>query len=178
MDHQAFAQLLGNYGEFVGAIAVVLTLIYLARQIRDSATATKTENAREIFLTTQKQLERDDRLIPWVERYCDGDRDEIVLYGLSVGFTVIFNGYESSWHAMKENSVDRIYCEGIMKRWLKHTFAGQAGIDAWEMIKSDYPKGFTEFIESVISEIPEPMTLQQQKEFLASWRESGVETYF
>ena len=26
MDHQTFAQLLGNYGEFVGAIAVVATL--------------------------------------------------------------------------------------------------------------------------------------------------------
>ena len=34
MDHQAFAQLLGNYGEFVGAIAVVVTLGYLAVQIR------------------------------------------------------------------------------------------------------------------------------------------------
>ena len=36
MDHQAFAQLLGNYGEFAGAIAVVITLIYLASQIRQS----------------------------------------------------------------------------------------------------------------------------------------------
>ena len=36
MDHQAFAQLLGNYGEFVGAIAVVLTLGYLAYQIRQN----------------------------------------------------------------------------------------------------------------------------------------------
>jgi len=26
MDHKSFAQLLGNYGEFVGAIAVVVTL--------------------------------------------------------------------------------------------------------------------------------------------------------
>ena len=34
MDHQAFAQLLGNYGEFFGAIAVVVTLGYLAIQIR------------------------------------------------------------------------------------------------------------------------------------------------
>lgn len=34
MDHQAFAQLLGNYGEFFGAIAVLLTLIYLAIQTR------------------------------------------------------------------------------------------------------------------------------------------------
>ena len=34
MDHLTIAQLLGNYGEFVGAIAVVVTLIYLARQVR------------------------------------------------------------------------------------------------------------------------------------------------
>ena len=36
MDHQAFAQLLGKYGEFVGAIAVVVTLTYLAVQVRQN----------------------------------------------------------------------------------------------------------------------------------------------
>lgn len=36
MDHQAFAQLLGNYGEFVGAVAVVATLVYLAVQVKHS----------------------------------------------------------------------------------------------------------------------------------------------
>lgn len=36
MDHQAFAQLLGNYGEFVGAIGVVVTLFYLAAQVRQN----------------------------------------------------------------------------------------------------------------------------------------------
>jgi hypothetical protein len=36
MEHQAFAELLGNYGEFVGAIAVVATLAYLAIQIRQN----------------------------------------------------------------------------------------------------------------------------------------------
>ena len=41
MDHQAFAQLLGNYGEFVGAIAVVVTLVYLAVQVRHSKEATE-----------------------------------------------------------------------------------------------------------------------------------------
>ena len=39
MDHQAFAQLLGNYGEFVGAIAVVGTLVFLAFQIRSNTKA-------------------------------------------------------------------------------------------------------------------------------------------
>ena len=39
MDHQAFAQLLGNYGEFVGAFAVVATLGYLAYQIKQNTKA-------------------------------------------------------------------------------------------------------------------------------------------
>lgn len=36
MDQQEFAQILGNYGEFVGAIAVVITLAYLVVQIRQN----------------------------------------------------------------------------------------------------------------------------------------------
>jgi hypothetical protein len=46
MDHQAFAQLLGNYGEFVGAIAVVVTLGYLAVQIRQSNVATRAQSVQ------------------------------------------------------------------------------------------------------------------------------------
>ena len=37
MDHLTFAQLLGNYGEFFGSIAVVATLAYLAKQVRESS---------------------------------------------------------------------------------------------------------------------------------------------
>ena len=33
MDHQRISQLLGNDGEFIGAIAVVITLGYLAMQV-------------------------------------------------------------------------------------------------------------------------------------------------
>ena len=36
MDHQIIAQLLGNYGEFIGAIAVVASFGYLGIQIRDN----------------------------------------------------------------------------------------------------------------------------------------------
>lgn len=36
MDYQALAQLLGNYGEFLGSIAVFATLAYLAGQVRQT----------------------------------------------------------------------------------------------------------------------------------------------
>ena len=37
MSALEFSQLLGNYGEFVGAIAIVVTLAYLAIQVRQSS---------------------------------------------------------------------------------------------------------------------------------------------
>ena len=40
MDHLTFAELLGNYGEFVGAVAVVATLGYLILEVRRSRLAT------------------------------------------------------------------------------------------------------------------------------------------
>ena len=39
MDIQGVAQLLGNFGEFFGAIAVVMTLVYLAGQLRQNTKA-------------------------------------------------------------------------------------------------------------------------------------------
>jgi len=59
MDHQAFAQLLGNYGEFVGAIAVVVTLFYLAVQVR--------QNRQSVDANTQA-LE-DERKVRLAEAY-------------------------------------------------------------------------------------------------------------
>ncbi len=55
MDYQAVAQILGNYGEFVGAIAVVITLIYLAKQVRSASEATKAlvrQHATDITVRT------------------------------------------------------------------------------------------------------------------------------
>jgi hypothetical protein len=42
MDLMSTAELLGSFGEFVGAIAVVATLFYLARQIRQSTEVSRT----------------------------------------------------------------------------------------------------------------------------------------
>lgn len=61
MDHLTFAQLLGNYGEFVGAIAVVVTLIYLTLQIRQNTIALRMSTASE-------WLEKDYELVlPMIE---------------------------------------------------------------------------------------------------------------
>ena len=64
MDHQTFAQILGSYGEFVGALAVVVTLAYLARQIgaqnaamRQTASIERTAGQRELLARCRDWVE-------------------------------------------------------------------------------------------------------------------------
>ena len=47
MDHQTFAQLLGSYGEFIGSIAVLVTLVVLVIQVRTARTEISSQMSRE-----------------------------------------------------------------------------------------------------------------------------------
>ncbi|MCZ6888455.1 MAG: hypothetical protein O7H39_08165 [Gammaproteobacteria bacterium] len=66
MDHQAVAQMLGNYGEFVGSIGVVATLVYLAIQIRQN-TATSRGLSRQTLIdgwaVSQAQFQSNPELL-------------------------------------------------------------------------------------------------------------------
>ena len=55
MDIVTTSQILGNVGEFIGAIAVVVTLAYLAVQVRHSREATDT-NTRTIRANAAKDV--------------------------------------------------------------------------------------------------------------------------
>ena len=59
MDHQAFAQMLGNYGEFVGAVAIVVTLFYLAAQIRQNTSAI--EQSKKVTLAESYERRSETR---------------------------------------------------------------------------------------------------------------------
>ncbi len=55
MSAMETAQLLGNYGEFVGAIAVVLTLFYLSVQIRQSSRSMRSSAAQAVLHAISEQ---------------------------------------------------------------------------------------------------------------------------
>ena len=49
MSALEFSQLLGNYGEFVGAIAIVITLIYLSFQLRQNTRSINSNNSNTVM---------------------------------------------------------------------------------------------------------------------------------
>jgi hypothetical protein len=80
MDHQAFAQLLGNYGEFAGAIGVIATLIYLSIQVRQNTlTIQRSDEAhrKDIDMATNSRFNEQRRVI-----YTDAELARIFRTGL------------------------------------------------------------------------------------------------
>jgi hypothetical protein len=91
MDHQAFAQLLGNYGEFLGAIAVVITLGYLTVQIRMSNKTQQAQTHQRIADARSRNLrlflqhpELDDAISKVYAGQELSDKDERLLRHFSV----------------------------------------------------------------------------------------------
>lgn len=106
MDHQTFAQLLGNYGEFVGAIAVVATLAYLAIQIRQNTRSNyvvRGDIARERLFAINESIMNNRDLAELVSRCredtalheLDGEEQERV-DRIAQNYLIIFGGVESA----------------------------------------------------------------------------------
>jgi len=114
MDFQA----LGNIGEFVGAIAVVISLIYLAVQVRQNTASQQTENytlALDRISAQQSRLAEGGEFAMILSR---GVRDTKSLTpGERVQFTwafyEIFGAFEFMFHAAENNAIP----EEVWNRW-------------------------------------------------------------
>jgi hypothetical protein len=79
MDHQTFAQLLGNYGEFVGALGVVVTLGYLAVQIKQNSTQTQTQIEQGLYEQWQNPAKIIAGSPQLAEVFCRGQKSRSAL---------------------------------------------------------------------------------------------------
>jgi hypothetical protein len=87
MDHVTFAQLLGSYGEFIGSIVVLATLVYLALQTRQNSRVIEQNNRMhegsmyraniDGVMNLQAILARDEQLgLIWKRGLADEDLSE------------------------------------------------------------------------------------------------------
>jgi hypothetical protein len=104
MDLMSTTQLLGNIGEFAGAIAVVVTLVYLARQVRGNSEATMAivrQSMSEANMSFLSLGLDSDRLIDTAhkaqlgETLTDKEAEMLILHQ-HVNFR-LFEGYHSNY---------------------------------------------------------------------------------
>jgi hypothetical protein len=98
MDHLTFAQLLGSYGEFVGAIAVIATLIYLSVQVRHSRSLL--DENRRVGLS-QVHQERSSSINNILDRATEKDLLSILT---KTGLSAVNAGIETKWDQIDQLS--------------------------------------------------------------------------
>ena len=178
MDHQAFAQLLGNYGEFIGAIGVIVTLGYLAVQIRFSAKATNSETTQEMARQMRDILVFDDRLYPWMDLWVRGHRDEAIRINLENDFKTIYDVYESLWIATQSGTVDKAFATRLLGRYLPYSSVGEIGRHTWRSIRVGYDPGFVKFVDDFHEGMPPPISDEDITTWMNTIREYRPEIFF
>lgn len=97
----------GAVGEITGAIAVVLTLFYLARQIRDSTRLARAEMTKDIYLCSVdaiRQIASNDRMAAiWADMRDFPDEDAARRYAFYQAF---FRLYELQFNLARRGLVE------------------------------------------------------------------------
>jgi len=168
MDLQALA----NIGEIIGAATVVLSLIYLAVQIRQSTQAQRTENysrALDRLAAMQSSLSQDDEfsLI-----FSKGVLDTAKLTSQErLRFTwslyEAFGAFEFMFHASKTDAIP----EEVWRRWSAAVawWLTFPGVQTWWSSRPiPFTDSFTSFVESLLVDNPtDAESTQRYQEFIA-----------
>jgi len=169
MDLQTFA----NLGEVVGGIAVVVSLIYLAIQLRQTNESQRTENyvrALERISATQSSLSQDGE---FSRLFAKGVQDPALLTPRErIQFTWAlyesFGTFEFLFHAAQKKSVpDEVWSRWsrILAWWL--TFPGVTRW--WTARPVPFTDSFSAYVEATIRDNPTDMSaLARWSDFVAA----------
>jgi hypothetical protein len=154
MDFQA----LGNIGEFVGAIAVVISLIYLAVQVSQNTASQQAENytrALNRISALQSHLAQNGKYAMMFSR---GVVDTTSLtpeerIQITWIFYEMFGAFEFMFHAAEHNAMP----VEVWNRWVSTIafWLRYPGVLAWwEVRPTPFTDSFTSFVESLIRDNP------------------------
>ncbi len=165
-------QTLANIGEIIGAVTVVLSLIYLAIQIRQSTQAQRTENysrALDRLAAMQSSLSQDDE---FSLMFSTGAVDTKKLTPRErVRFTwslyEAFGAFEFMFHASKTDAIP----EEVWRRWSSAVawWLTFPGVQTWWSSRPiPFTDSFTSFVESLLEDNPTDVdSSQRYQEFIA-----------
>jgi hypothetical protein len=152
MEHQAFAQLLGNYGEFVGAIAVMMTLGYLTYQVRQNTRSmrrTEYRAAMEQYDRWRTALQRPEN----ADLYIKGQRGQLTDESDQLRFQMLITQYtyamQNTWDCVQSRVMDQSEWERLSPLYGR-VFSTPGGAQYWERHRAFAQPKFVNEIDAAI----------------------------
>ena len=151
-----FIQILGAIGEFVGAIAVVVTLIYLSRQVRDSARsaqAAAVESARTRRISSFEAVRDSPYLPPIQVKIARGEElDEEERLRASNHYAALWGLLYAEWIQRDLGTVGEYVTRPEIA--LTQALSSPGAMQWWNNAGVGlYPPRFIDYIEKMLEEI-------------------------
>ena len=155
-------QYLANLGEVIGAVVVILSLIYLAIQVRQNTQAQRTENysrALDRVAAMQSMLSQDGEMsLIFSKAVLDSSKltpQERVRFTWSM--YEAFGAFEFMFHASRTNAIPA----EVWTRW-------SSGVAWWQGLPFPFTDSFTTFVESLLENNPTDLeSVQRFQKFIA-----------
>ena len=153
MEHQAFAQMLGNYGEFIGAIGVVVTLGYLAIQIRQNTKALRV-SAYADFVDRHVQMVKfqaeHSAVISQPDNYAALSEEDRTIHVAHLS-GMLRNG-DALHYQWQQGLLDDARFESALLAVAGAVDSNQAGREIWEGAKARYNSDYRSHIDAVLKQ--------------------------
>ena len=163
---------LANLGEIIGAITVVVSLIYLAVQVRQNTQAQQTENfsrALDRVAAIQATLSQDPETSVIFSKGVSDPSDLTSRERMQFTWTMyeLFGAFEFMFLASKTNAIP----EEIWRRWSSAVawWLSYSGVQAWWSVRPiPFSESFTSYIESLLENNPtDAESTRRYQQFLA-----------
>lgn len=151
---------LGAIGELVGGAAVLVTLIYLAVQVRDSAREQRAlslrEATREFGTLIQTVGSDDEKAQIWLNGVHEfATMSPSQRFRFNVVATYLFRHFEQIFYQNRHGRVDQEFWDGFRNQI--HDMAGYKGVQDWWATRCHWFGGrFRSFVESHMSPDNQP----------------------
>jgi hypothetical protein len=151
MDLQATAQLLGNFGEFFGAMAVFATLLYLATQVREAGKSAKfaaVQANRAERIAWFRELRDSPHVIPILQKASadeplSSEEQSRLLNHISASWALQY----SEWVQRELGSAGEFTTSDEHMRWV---VSDRFHMAWWnQFARGVYPPAFIEYVENL-----------------------------
>jgi hypothetical protein len=156
---------LGSIGEFVSAIAVVASLVYLSTQIRQNtrsmraATFAQSTNGWQDYLLTQSVADLDLMLRANIDHETLSNAEFLRVYYLT---RTMFRRIENDYYQALAGTFDQATWEGYQRAFREDTFNSPANRVFWDLQRTYFSAPFATYMDEFIAITPdEPLHLRQ-----------------
>ena len=169
---------LANLGEIIGAIAVVVSLVYLAVQVRQNTQAQRTENfsrALDRVAAMQATLSQDSETAVIVSKGVADPADLTPKQRLQFTWAMyeLFGAFEFMYLASRDAAIP----DEVWQRWSSAVawWLNFPGVRTWwEARPIPFTRSFTSYVEALLENNPtDARTTRRYEEFIAEGKVQG-----